>query len=211
MQNGGTIRSDKRVNFGLQMSTNGATTTVTINDGLFEAGEHIFMGPGSGTGTGTFTLNGGEVRCDYFRVGGHAAAGRQELYLNGGTLYCRHLDHVGLANATEEGSAAVYFRGSVIKPGYRRNPAQGLTFGGADAPDAGDKALELLRLCELGGPAGGFTLALDADADLVLAMDRRLALEISSADAFAAWTDALVRAVRAVRERFAERFPVEEG
>ena len=84
-------------------------------------------------------------------------------------------------------------------------------FGGADAPDAGDKALELLRLCELGGPAGGFTLALDADADLVLAMDRRLALEISSADAFAAWTDALVRAVRAVRERFAERFPVEEG
>ncbi|MBR0056965.1 MAG: type III secretion system chaperone [Kiritimatiellae bacterium] len=84
-------------------------------------------------------------------------------------------------------------------------------FGGTDAPDAGDKALELLRLCELGGPAGGFTLALDADADLVLAMDRRLALEISSADALAAWTDALVRAVRAVRERFAERFPAESA
>ncbi|MBQ9727082.1 MAG: type III secretion system chaperone [Kiritimatiellae bacterium] len=83
-------------------------------------------------------------------------------------------------------------------------------FGGADAPDAGEKALELLRLCELGGPAGGFTLALDADADLVLAMDRRLVREISSADAFAAWTDALVRAVRAVRERFAERFPERE-
>ena len=84
-------------------------------------------------------------------------------------------------------------------------------FGGADAPDAGDKALELLRLCELGGPTGGFTLALDVDADLVLAMDRRLALEISSADALAAWTDTLVRAVCAVRERFAERFPEKEG
>lgn len=83
-------------------------------------------------------------------------------------------------------------------------------FGGTDAPDAGEKALELLRLCELGAPAAGFTLALDADADLVLAMDRRIVLEISSADAFAAWTDALVRAVRAVRERFAERFPAKE-
>lgn len=80
-------------------------------------------------------------------------------------------------------------------------------FGGTAAPDAGEKALELLRLCELGGPTGGFTLALDADADLVLAMDRRLALEISSADALAAWTDALVQGVRAVRERFAEKFP----
>ena len=80
-------------------------------------------------------------------------------------------------------------------------------FGGTDAPDAGEKALELLRLCELGGPSGGFTLALDADADLVLAMDRRLVVEISSADALAAWTEALVGAVRAVRERFAEKFP----
>ena len=132
VQNGGTIRSDKRVNFGLQISTNGATTAVTINDGLFEAGEHIYMGSASGTGPGTFTLNGGEVRCDYFRMGNHAAAGRQELYLNGGTLYCRHLDHVGLANATAAGSAAVYFRGGVIKPGYRRNVAQGLTLGGTD-------------------------------------------------------------------------------
>ena len=79
----------------------------------------------------------------------------------------------------------------------------------ADEPDAGEKALFLLRLCELGGPAEGFSLALDADAGLVLAMDRRHALEISSADALAAWTDALVRAVRAVRERFAARFPLE--
>lgn len=83
-------------------------------------------------------------------------------------------------------------------------------FGGTDTPDAGEKALELLRLCELGGPAEGFSLALDAEADLVLAMERRLALEISSADAFAAWIDALVRVVRTVRERFAERFATKE-
>ena len=83
-------------------------------------------------------------------------------------------------------------------------------FGGKDAPGAGEKAMELLRLCALGGPSCEFTLALDANADLVLAMDRRLALELASADAFAAWIDALVRAVRAVRERFAERFPDED-
>lgn len=83
-------------------------------------------------------------------------------------------------------------------------------FGGVDAPDAGEKALELLRLCELGGPTQGFALALDEDADLVLAMDRRTALEISSADALAAWIEALVGAVRAVRDDFANRFPVKE-
>lgn len=83
-------------------------------------------------------------------------------------------------------------------------------FGGTDAPDAGAKALELLRLCELGGPAEGFALALDAEADLVLVLDRRLALEIATADAFAAWVDALVRVVRTVRERFAKHFPMKE-
>ena len=75
---------------------------------------------------------------------------------------------------------------------------------------AGEKALELLRLNELGGPTGGFALALDEDADLVLAMDRRSVLEIAAADSFAAWMEALVCAVRAVRERFAEKFPVGE-
>jgi len=75
---------------------------------------------------------------------------------------------------------------------------------------AGEKALELLRLNELGGPTGGFALALDEDADLVLAMDRRSVLEIPAADSLAAWMEALVGAVRAVRERFAEKFPVEE-
>ena len=83
-------------------------------------------------------------------------------------------------------------------------------FGGTDAPDAGEKALALLRLCELGGPTEGFTLALDADADLVLAMDRRGAAELSSVDSLAAWMDALVRAVRAVRDYFAGIFPAGE-
>ena len=83
-------------------------------------------------------------------------------------------------------------------------------FGRADAPDAGEKALELLRLGELGGPTEGFALALDEDADLVLAMDRRGALELAAADSLAAWMEALVRAVRAVRERFAEKFPIKE-
>ena len=83
-------------------------------------------------------------------------------------------------------------------------------FGGADAPDAGEKALELLRLGELGGPTEGFALALDEDADLVLAMDRRGALELAAVDSLAAWMEALVRAVRAVRERFAEKFPIKE-
>ena len=82
-------------------------------------------------------------------------------------------------------------------------------FGGTDAPDAGEKALALLRMNEPGGVAEGFTLALDEEADLVLAMDRRSALEISSADSLAAWVDALVRVVRAVREDFAARFPIE--
>ena len=83
-------------------------------------------------------------------------------------------------------------------------------FGGTDAPDAGDKALALLRIGDLGGPVAGFTLALDADADVVLAMDRRSARVLSSADALAGWIEALVRAVREVREHFAANFPAEE-
>ena len=46
-------------------------------------------------------------------------------------------------------------------------------FGGVDGPDAGEKALELLRMNDLGGETEGFTLALDEDADIVLALDRR--------------------------------------
>ena len=80
-------------------------------------------------------------------------------------------------------------------------------FGDLNAPDAGKKALELLRMNRIGGDSDGYTLALDTDAELVLAMDCRSALEISSADSLSSWTDALVRAVRAVRNRFAEQFP----
>ena len=83
-------------------------------------------------------------------------------------------------------------------------------FGGGDAPGAGEMALELLRLNEPGGMAEGFTLALDEEADLVLAMDRRSALEFADADSFAAWIEALVRVVRAVSRHFAERFPAGE-
>ena len=45
----------------------------------------------------------------------------------------------------------------------------------------------------------------------MLAMDRRSALEIAAADSLAAWMEALVRAVRAVREHFAEKFPAKEN
>ena len=83
-------------------------------------------------------------------------------------------------------------------------------FGGVEAPDAGEKAMELLRMNDLASESEGFTLALDEVADLVLALDRRSPVEISSSDALAAWTDSLVRVVRAVRERFAARWPVEE-
>jgi hypothetical protein len=41
-------------------------------------------------------------------------------------------------------------------------------------------------------------------------MDRRSALEISSADSLAAWLEALIDAVRAVRDRFANEFPIDE-
>lgn len=83
-------------------------------------------------------------------------------------------------------------------------------FGDVKASDAGEKALELLRLSEPCSAAQGFTLMLDEEAELVLAADRRHALEIASADSLAAWVEALVSAVRSVREIFADKFPVEE-
>ena len=81
------------------------------------------------------------------------------------------------------------------------------SFGSKDAPNAGKKALALLRFCELGGQSEGFTLALDGEADLVLAMDRRSALDVAYADSLASWLEALIRVVRVVRETFAEHFP----
>lgn len=84
-------------------------------------------------------------------------------------------------------------------------------FGETTGELAAAKARALLEMNDVGGPTLGFTLALDADAGAVLAMDRRNALEISSADALAAWCEALVTAVRAVRERFERDFPQEGG
>ena len=83
-------------------------------------------------------------------------------------------------------------------------------FGGTRSRDSGEKALALLRYCELGGLSEGFTLALDEEADLIVAMDKRTALEISSVDALSAWVDALTRVVNAVRVDFSEQFPAME-
>ena len=72
---------------------------------------------------------------------------------------------------------------------------------------AGDRALVLLALNELGSPAGGYTLSMDADTRRVIAHDNRPAEAFDSADRLAAWLDTLVELVNAIREDFAERFP----
>lgn len=82
-------------------------------------------------------------------------------------------------------------------------------FGDLNAADAGQKALALLKLNDLSGAACEITLMLDGEGELVLAADRRSANTISSADAFAAWVEIMVRSVRATREYFAKHFPLE--
>jgi hypothetical protein len=72
---------------------------------------------------------------------------------------------------------------------------------------AGDRALVLLALNELGSPAGGYTLSMDADTRRVIAHDNRPAEAFDSADRLAVWIDTLVELVNAIREDFAERFP----
>lgn len=72
---------------------------------------------------------------------------------------------------------------------------------------AGDRALVLLALNELGSPAGGYTLSMDADTRRVIAHDNRPAEAFDSADRLAAWLETLVDLVNAIREDFAERFP----
>ena len=81
-------------------------------------------------------------------------------------------------------------------------------FGELTEPDAGAKATALLKLTDISSACGEVTLALDEDAELVLAMDRRSALTIASTDSLAAWIEMLVQAVRDVREHFAANFPV---
>ncbi len=84
-------------------------------------------------------------------------------------------------------------------------------FGGVDAPDAGEKALALLKLCDLSGPALNVTFSLDEDADLVLATRCMSGYAISSADALAVLLQLMVDAVKTAREYFIEHFPVKEA
>ena len=79
-----------------------------------------------------------------------------------------------------------------------------------EAPDAGAKSLALLELTDISGRCGSVTLALDSDAHLVLAMDRRSALTISSLDALAGWIEITTEAVRSVRQSLADNFPAAE-
>ncbi|MBQ9240228.1 MAG: hypothetical protein IJ164_02695, partial [Duodenibacillus sp.] len=83
-------------------------------------------------------------------------------------------------------------------------------FGKLTDADAGAKALALLKLSDIGRECGHVTLALDEDAELVLAMDRRSALTITTVDILAAWVEFLVQAVRTPREYFSEHFPLQE-
>ncbi|MCR5536920.1 MAG: type III secretion system chaperone [Succinivibrio sp.] len=78
-----------------------------------------------------------------------------------------------------------------------------------DDEQVGAKALDLLRLNELNAEAGRVTLMYDAEAELVLAADRRSAFNVASVDEFAAWLEVLVSAVRATRAYFAEHYPRE--
>ncbi len=77
--------------------------------------------------------------------------------------------------------------------------------------DDGRRALALLRMNDLDGEASGFTLSVDAANALVLAHDRRSALVVSSADALAEWTEALLRCVRAARDVLGETNSTEEA
>ena len=72
---------------------------------------------------------------------------------------------------------------------------------------AGDRALVLLALNELGSPAGGYTLSMDAETRRVIAHDNRPAEAFDSADRLATWLETLVELVNTIREDFAERFP----
>ena len=75
---------------------------------------------------------------------------------------------------------------------------------------AGDRALALLAMNELGGAGGGYTLSMDAETRRVIAHDHRPAEAFESADRIAAWLETLVKLVNSIREDFAERFPYED-
>ncbi len=74
---------------------------------------------------------------------------------------------------------------------------------------AGEKALCLMKLNDIGNLAGSVTYMFDEDNNLLLVGDRRSALLLSTEDDFAAWMQTLLDAVHKTREYFAEHFPVE--
>ena len=137
--NGGSLIYGTTVHVGHQAVLSGVDTLckVTVNGGLFTGAGPIICGNGvANTGAGMFIINGGTVECgaaQYFYVGNHATAGRQELYLNGGVLSCMNLVHNGVAGSTTTGSGAVYFRGGALKLGHGRGKNVGVTFGNASA------------------------------------------------------------------------------
>ena len=75
---------------------------------------------------------------------------------------------------------------------------------------AGDRALALLAMNELGGEGGGFTLSMDAETRRVIAHDHRPAEAFESVDRIAAWLGKLVELVNVIREDFEERFPCDD-
>ena len=137
--NGGSLIYGTTVHVGHQGVTSGVDTLckVTVNGGLFTGAGPIICGNAvNNVGAGMFVINGGTVECgdgQYFYVGNHATAGRQELYLNGGVLSCFDLVHNGVAGSTTTGSGAVYFRGGVLKLGHGRGKNSGIVLGNADA------------------------------------------------------------------------------
>ncbi|MBQ3288523.1 MAG: hypothetical protein IJH50_03860 [Kiritimatiellae bacterium] len=142
--NGGELTLSTSVVIGYQGQSAGVTNKVVVNGGLLST-PYLNLGhanDSNGCAPGRFEINGGEVLCrtGNFTVGNKAVAGRQELYLNGGRLTCRNLTHTGVANSTDIGSAAVYFRGGVLKLGYGRGKNVGYTIG--DETDAA-KRMEL--------------------------------------------------------------------
>ena len=68
-----------------------------------------------------------------------------------------------------------------------------------DDEASGQKAIELLKLNDIGNVAGRVTLMMDPSA-----------LTVTSKEVLADWVDNFVHAVRSTRGYFAEHYPVEE-
>ncbi len=74
----------------------------------------------------------------------------------------------------------------------------------------GAKAIALLKLNDIGSICSQVTLMLDDEAELILAADRRNALNCTSIDALSTWLEIIINSVRSTRNYFAENFPLEE-